>query len=224
MVDQKQNWSKNWKQSKNPSKQRKYTRNAPQHVKDKLLSTRLHPEIREELGTKTLPIVIGDRVKAMVGDQKGQEGIVTRIDRENQQIYINQINRNRQDGTQISIPHPPSNLRIEALNIEDLTRIDKYEDVNVDKIEVDEDEVEEALEEEEQDEMMQQMQQGETDHLGEDEEETDQEDEEEIEEETEETEEKESDELEEEIEEELEEIEDEIEKSQEETENKGEKQ
>ncbi len=155
-----ENWSNDWNSSTNPSKQRKYRDNAPLHVKDKLVSANLDHELREELGTRNLKVRTGDRVKVMRGDEKGVEGIVNNIDREEARIYVDGIEVERQDGSKSQKPLRPSNVQLVALNVEDIGRIEKFDVEDVDSIQVDNEEMEEALEEDEENEMMQQMQQG----------------------------------------------------------------
>ncbi len=162
MTQKTDNWSKEWNSSTNPSKQRKYRENAPLHVKDKLVSANLAPELREELGTRSISIRAGDRVEVMRGDESGREGIVSNIDRENERVYVNGIEVERVDGTEMEKALRPSNLQVTALNIEDNRRLEKYDIEDVEAIGVEEEEMEEALEEEEEGEMMQQMQQGES--------------------------------------------------------------
>ncbi len=160
MTQRTEDWSNNWNSSKNPSKQRKYRDNAPLHVKDKLISANLDHELRDELGTRNIKIRTGDRVKVMRGDFSGSEGIINNIDREEEVVYINGLEVERNDGSKQQKPFPPSNLQVVALNIENADRIEKYEVEDIAAIEVDEEEVEEALEEDEEEEMMQQMQSG----------------------------------------------------------------
>jgi large subunit ribosomal protein L24 len=160
MVDKTQNWSKEWKASDQPSKQRKYRRNAPQHVKDNMISANLSHELRDELETRSLQINLGDRVEVTRGDFSGSSGIVSGINRDRQKVYINGLEVERQDGTLREVPFRPSNLQIQALNLENIERIEKYEVEDVDEIQVDEEEVEEVLEEDEENEMMKQMQGG----------------------------------------------------------------
>lgn len=160
MVNKQENWSKSWKSSKNPSKQRKYRENAPQHVKDNLVSANLSHKLRDELDTRNLQLNLGDRVEVTRGDFKGSKGIISNIDRENQKIYINGLEATRQDGSTSQKAFKPSNLQIQALNLENIERIEKYEVEDAEEIQVDEEEVEEVLSQEEENEMMQQMQQG----------------------------------------------------------------
>lgn len=160
MSNKTENWSNSWNSSTNPSKQRKYRDNAPLHVKDKLVSANLDHELRDELGTRSLNVRTGDRVKVMRGDESGAEGIVNNIDRENTRIYVDGIEVERQDGSKSQKPLRPSNVQLVALNVEDLARIEKYDVEDVETIQVDDEEMEEALEEDEENEMMQQMQGG----------------------------------------------------------------
>jgi len=155
-----ENWSSEWKSSKNPQKQRKYRQNAPQHIKDNLISVNLSQTLRDELGTRSINLNLGDRVKVMRGDRKGAEGIISNIDRDEQKVYINGINVTRQDGSTSQVPFRPSNLQAQALNLEEDDRIEKYAIDESSDIQVDSEEVEEALEEDEADQMMQQMQGG----------------------------------------------------------------
>ncbi len=154
-------WSKEWNSSTNPSKQRNYRENAPLHVKDKLVSANLDPELREELGTRSIPVRVGDRVKVMRGDESGEEGIVNGIDRRKERVFVNGIDNEKQDGSTREKALKPSNLQVTALNIDDERRLSKYEVADVEAIGVEAEEMEEALEEDEESEMMQQMQKGE---------------------------------------------------------------
>lgn len=159
MTNKTENWSSEWKSSKNQTKQRKYRTNAPMHVKDNFISANLNDVLRDELETRNLGIRIGDRAKVMRGDDKGAEGIVSNIDRDDGKVYINNLDRQRTDGTLKEKPFKPSNLQLQALNLEDEDRIEKFDVDDFSDIEVEEEELEELEEEEEQNEMMQKMQQ-----------------------------------------------------------------
>lgn len=161
-MKQTDNWSKTWKSSTDPQKQRKYRQNAPQHVKDNFISANLSQNLRDKLGTRNLGIRNGDRVKVMRGDRKGAEGIVNKIDRENERVYIDGIEKEAVDGAKHQIPLRPSNVQIQSLNLSDSDRLAGYDVEERESIKVDDEEVEEALEEDEQEEMMQQMQGGES--------------------------------------------------------------
>lgn len=153
-------WSRSWNSSKNPTKQRKYRRNAPQHVKDKLVSANLASALRDELETRSLNLKVGDRVEVMRGDDKGTSGVVSSIDRDEETVTVNGVENDRTDGTSREKTLRPSNLQIQALNLEDISRIEKYDVDDTEAIEVDEEELEELEEDEEENAMMQQMQGG----------------------------------------------------------------
>lgn len=153
-------WSRSWNSSKNPTKQRKYRRNAPQHVKDKLVSANLASELREELGTRNLNLKVGDRVEIMRGDDKGKSGVISGINREEQKVTVKGVESTKNDGSSREKPLRPSNLQVKALNLENVSRIDQYDVEDTESIEVDEETLEELEEEEEENEMMQQMQGG----------------------------------------------------------------
>jgi len=159
-MKQTDNWSKTWKSSTDPQKQRKYRENAPQHVKDNFISANLSHNLRDELGTRNIGIRNGDRVKVMRGDREGAEGIVNKIDRENERIYIDGVEKEAVDGSVHQIPLRPSNVQLQSLNLGEEDRLEKYEVSDFESIKVDDEEVEEALEEDEEEEMMQQMQGG----------------------------------------------------------------
>ena len=158
MVQRTENWSREWNSSTNPTKQRKYRENAPMHVKDKLVSANLNETLREELGTRNLPVKIGDRAEVMRGDEKGAEGIISNIDREEEKLYINNLDRQKTDGTVKEIALRPSNVQLQALNLEDPERIEKYDVDDFTDIEVEEEELEE-IESDEDEEMMEELQQ-----------------------------------------------------------------
>jgi large subunit ribosomal protein L24 len=161
-MKQTDNWSRTWKSSTDPQKQRKYRQNAPQHVKDNFISANLSHKLRDKLGTRNLGIRNGDRVKVMRGDRKGAEGIVNKIDAENERIFIDGIEKEAVDGSKHQIPLRPSNVQIQSLNLSDSNRLAGYDIEDEDTIKVDDEEVEEALEEDEEEEMMQQLQGGES--------------------------------------------------------------
>lgn len=159
MVNKTENWSKHWKSSTNPTKQRKYRNNAPQHVKDKFLSVNLSKELREYIGRRNLTVRVGDRLQVMRGDDKGKEGIISKINLKNGKIYLNTVEDEATDGTRNKKPLEPSNLQLQKLNLSDPQRAEKFGVEDLEEIKVDEDEIDEAIEDEE-DEMMKQMQGG----------------------------------------------------------------
>ncbi|PIN75886.1 50S ribosomal protein L24 [Candidatus Woesearchaeota archaeon CG10_big_fil_rev_8_21_14_0_10_37_12] len=116
------NWSTTWKSSKKPSKQRKYVRNAPPHIRNTMLGSHLTKELREKHKTRSLRVRTGDKVKIMRGQHKGKTGTIEKIDTKRQRAYITGVETVKKDGSKTLYPLRPSNLIIQALK-EDKRRI-----------------------------------------------------------------------------------------------------
>ena len=105
-----------------PSKQRKRLFTAPLHVRYKILSAPLAPELREKYGFRSLPVRVGDKVQVTRGDFKGFEGKILSVDRKKFRIAIEGITREKVDGTTINVPIHPSKVMITELNLDDKWR------------------------------------------------------------------------------------------------------
>jgi len=105
-----------------PTKQRKMLYQAPAHIRYRLFTAPLSPELRASHGVKALPIRSGDSVRVMRGDQKGFEGKITRIDRKKYRIYVEGLTREKVDGTTIFVPVHPSKVMITRLILDDKWR------------------------------------------------------------------------------------------------------
>ena len=105
-----------------PKKQRKLLYQAPKHLRRKMLSAHLSPELREKYGTRSLPVRVGDVVRIMRGDFSGVEGKVTRVDTKKYKVYIDKVTREKVDGTTVHVPIHPSNLMIVKLDLSDKWR------------------------------------------------------------------------------------------------------
>ncbi len=116
-------WSKSWKASKDRTKQRKYRRNAPLHVRRKFLSATLSKELREKYKYRSFPLRKGDVVEIMRGEHKGKKGKVEKVDMKKLKVYIEGVKRKNVKGDEVSIPFDPSNLRIIELNLDDKERL-----------------------------------------------------------------------------------------------------
>ena len=115
-------WSRSWVRSKDPSKQRKYSHNAPLHIARKLMSVNLSKELREKHGKRNVPVRKGDTVKVMVGSHKGKVAKVTEINLKQKKVYVDGVVSVKKDGTKIARHIHPSNLRIIELNLDDKLR------------------------------------------------------------------------------------------------------
>jgi len=108
--------------SKKPSKQRKRLFNAPLHRRGKIMSVHLSPELRDKYGVRSIPIRVGDKVRILRGDNRGIEGKVTKVDRKNYKVFVENVVRENARGDKIPIPIHYSNLMIIDLDLSDQWR------------------------------------------------------------------------------------------------------
>lgn len=108
--------------TKKPAKQRKRLFEAPSHRRGRIMSVHLTSDLRTNYNSRSIPVRSGDTVRVLRGDYKGFEGRVTRVDRKGYGVFIDGINREKADGTQISVPTHPSKLEIIKLNLDDKWR------------------------------------------------------------------------------------------------------
>lgn len=128
----KKEFSKNWKSSKQPGKQRKYLANAPLHIRKKFVSANFSKELRKSYKRRNIPLKKGDVIKIMRGKFKGKQGKVTEVKLKTSKIVVDGIQIKKQDGSKANVKLQPSNLQIIELNTEDkkrLKQINKFEPV-----------------------------------------------------------------------------------------------
>lgn len=123
----KQKFSLKWKASKQARKQRKYSANAPLHLKHKMLSCHLSKELRQKYKRRAVPVRKNDVVKIMRGFFRGKQGKVAEVNTQKGIIYIEGMQKGRKDGTKVSIPFVPSNLVILNLVVDDKRRVSAIE-------------------------------------------------------------------------------------------------
>lgn len=124
----KKKFSKSWKSSSQPRKQRKYLKNAHITLKKKNLSANLSKELRKKYEKRSVPLRKGDTVKIMNGKMKNKTGKITEINVNRPAIFIEGIQIKKQDGSKTNIGIHPSNLQIIELNLEDSKRKRKTEE------------------------------------------------------------------------------------------------
>ena len=122
----KQKFSTSWKSSKQPRKQRKYRANAPLHIMRKFLSSNLSKELRTKHQTRNITIRKGDMVKIMRGNFKAKTGKISSVNIKRQRVSVENIQRQKKDGTKVNVWFNPSNLQIIELNLDDKKRIDSF--------------------------------------------------------------------------------------------------
>jgi large subunit ribosomal protein L24 len=118
----KNKWSKSWKSSKQPRKQRKYAMNAPLHLMHRLLGAHLSKELRGKYGIRSVTLRSGDKVKIMRGKFSGSTGTVDSVDLKTLKVYVTGAESIKKDGSKILKPIHPSNLMITDLNLNDKRR------------------------------------------------------------------------------------------------------
>ena len=123
----KKKFSTNWNSSKSVAKQRKYRFNAPAHLKHKLLACHLSKDLKAKYNTRSVVVRTGDKVKVMIGQHKGRENKVERVDPSKERVYITGIDRAKKDGSRSLIPLRASNLIITDLDLDDKKRKAKLE-------------------------------------------------------------------------------------------------
>jgi len=105
-----------------PTKQRKRLYQAPVTQRYRRFSAPLASKLKESHGTNSVPVRKGDTVMIMRGDRKGLEGKVTQINRKSYRIFVEGADREKVDGTKISVPVHPSKVMITRLNLDDKWR------------------------------------------------------------------------------------------------------
>lgn len=119
------NFSEHWKASKQPRKQRKYSANAPLHIKRKKLSTNLSKELRKKLGKRNIIVRKDDKVKILRGGFYGKEGKILKVFTKIGKVTIEGIQVKKQDGSKALVKLWPSNLQI--IELADRGKIKKTE-------------------------------------------------------------------------------------------------
>lgn len=115
-------WSKSWKASKKPRKQRKYTFNLKLHIRRYLLSALLSRELREKYGRRNIPVRSGDKVKVLRGQFKKKTGKVSSVDLKKTKLYIEGIENIKKDGSKAPYPIHASNVMITEMELDDKKR------------------------------------------------------------------------------------------------------
>jgi len=110
------NWSTSWNGSKKPTKQRKYVRNAPLHIRSTLLGSHLSKDLRLKLKTRSLRARKGDKVKVTRGQHKGKTGIIDLVNTKRMKVFITGVEFIKKDGSKAMYPIHTSNLIILELH------------------------------------------------------------------------------------------------------------
>ena len=120
-------WSKEWKSSSQPRKQRKNRLNAPLHVKRRLTRSHLSKDLRKKYQKRGFSPIKGDTIKVMRGHFKGVSGKVEIVDVKLGIVKVVGIEVSRKDGNKSLVALQPSNLMITSLNLQDKARVKRLE-------------------------------------------------------------------------------------------------
>ena len=107
-----------------PRKQRKALYTAPLHIRRKIMSANLSKDLRADIGKRSLPIRVGDKVQVVRGDFKGHEGKVESIDAKRYKVTVEGVTLSKPDGNAVLLPIHPSNLMIIEADLKDERRFD----------------------------------------------------------------------------------------------------
>jgi large subunit ribosomal protein L24 len=118
----KSKFSKSWKGSKQPRKQRKYTANAPLHIKRKMIASRLSKELTKKHSKRSMVVRKGDVVNIVRGNFKKHAGKIDTVFTKHMRVHIEGIQNVKRDGNKTFYPIHASNLVITQLNLEDKKR------------------------------------------------------------------------------------------------------
>ena len=106
-----------------PRKQRKALYTAPLHIRRKIMSANVSKDLRADIGKRSLPIRVGDKVQVVRGDFKGHEGKVESIDAKRYKVTVEGVTLSKPDGNAVLLPIHPSNLMIIEADLNDERRI-----------------------------------------------------------------------------------------------------
>ena len=108
-------------------KQRKALYTAPLHIRRKIMSANLSKDLRADIGKRSLPIRVGDKVQVVRGDFKGHEGKVESIDAKRYKVTVEGVTLSKPDGNAVLLPIHPSNLMIIEADLKDERRLNMEE-------------------------------------------------------------------------------------------------
>ena len=110
-----------------PRKQRKALYTAPLHIRRKIMSANLSKDLRADIGKRSLPIRVGDKVQVVRGDFKGHEGKVESIDAKRYKVTVEGVTLSKPDGNAVLLPIHPSNVMIIEADLKDERRLNMEE-------------------------------------------------------------------------------------------------
>ena len=123
VIIMKKDFSNKWIRSKQPRKQRKYSYNAPLHIKGKFMTAHLSKELMKKYNKRSIKVRKGDKVTILRGQFRKKTNRIERIDLKETKVYIAGVEMIKKDGTKVLYPIHPSNLVVTELNLDDKKRM-----------------------------------------------------------------------------------------------------
>jgi large subunit ribosomal protein L24 len=121
-------WSRSWKSSVRPAKQRKYVAKAPLHIRHKLMAAHLTKDLRLKYKKRSFPVRKGDKVKITHGKFKSVIGEIERVDSRRYRVFVKGAEIKKKEGApKVFRGIHPSKLQIVSLNLEDKKRVKALE-------------------------------------------------------------------------------------------------
>jgi len=108
--------------TKQPRKQRKRLYQSPLHKRQKLVNVALDKKLREKFKRRSMPVRSGDKVEIMRGNYKGIRSNVRNVDLKSLKITLEEVKKEKTEGTEVHVPFHPSNLKIVEADMSDKKR------------------------------------------------------------------------------------------------------
>ena len=118
-------WSKSWRESVQPRKQRKYVFNISQHLAGKFLRAPLSKDLRKKHSCRNVRVRTGDKVKVMRGQYKGAVGKVASVDVMRRTVFVTDVGVAKRDGSKALYPLAGSKLQVLELHLDAKRRREK---------------------------------------------------------------------------------------------------
>jgi large subunit ribosomal protein L24 len=113
--------------TRQPRKQRTRQRRAPLHEKQDQVRAHLSEDLREEYGTRSVRVNVGDTVEVQRGDFAGETGEVATVDLKKAVVHVEGVTLEKADGEEVPRPLDASNLLVTKLDLEDDRREERLE-------------------------------------------------------------------------------------------------
>jgi large subunit ribosomal protein L26e len=81
------------------------------------MSCRLAKDLKQKYNVRSLPIRKNDEIKILKGKGKNKSGKVVQVYRKKWCVYVDKVNRDKQNGQSVFLPIKPSYCVIEKLHL-----------------------------------------------------------------------------------------------------------